>query len=279
MKYTLGIDVGGTTTKIVGFQEETLIGSAKASATDPTASLYGAFGKFTSEHGIGIGDIERVMLTGVGSSFVKEKIYGIPTGIVTEFSSTGLGGLYLSGRESGIVCSIGTGTAFVYADKNSARHLGGTGVGGGTLQGLADKLINVHKFKNIVDMAKEGDLGNIDLRIGDISQSIDSTLDLTMTAANFGNVSDMATKSDLALGIINLVVETISMMAVFAVREREDKNVVLTGTLVTQRLLGDAFRHLSEILDVNFIIPDKAEYATAVGASLAHRRGWEYTEL
>lgn len=279
MNYILGIDVGGTTTKIVGFDGDHLIGTAKVHATDPLASLYGAFGKFTSEHNIKIADIDRVMLTGVGSSFVKDKIFGIPTGCVAEFSSTGLGGLYLSGRESGIVCSIGTGTAFVHADQNRAVHLGGTGVGGGTLQGLADKLINVRKFKNIIEIAKEGDLANIDLRIGDISQHIGSSLDLTMTASNFGNVSDMATKSDLALGIINMVAETIAMMAVFIVRDREDKSVVLTGTLMTQELLRNTFMNLCSVLDVDFIIPENADYATAVGASLAYRLGWDYTEI
>jgi len=280
MKYVLGIDVGSTTTKIVAFQGEKLIGMERVRASDPQASLYGAFGKFTNEHGIAIGDIERIMLTGAGASFIQDRIFGLPTGLATEFSATGLGGLYLSGREKGVVCSVGTGTAFVMADREQAVHLGGTGVGGGTLHGLAGKLIGVTKVQTITDLAKEGDLGNIDLRIGDIShQNIGSTLDLTMTAANFGNISDMATKSDFALGIINLVLETIAMMAVFCVRDLEDKSVVLTGGLVTNEMIRDAFLYMGEVLDVDFIIPENAGFATAVGASLVYRRGWDYAEL
>ncbi|MGI5970267.1 MAG: type II pantothenate kinase [Oscillospiraceae bacterium] len=279
MKYILGIDVGGTTTKIVGFRNGDMVDAIKVSATDPVASLYGAFGKFTSTNMINLTDIERIMVTGVGSSFITKKMFGLPTGLVTEFSATGLGGLYLSGLENGIVCSVGTGTAFVSANKHEAVHLGGTGVGGGTLLGLSGQMINMHSFENIMEAASEGDLSNVDLTIGDISRSIDSTLDLTMTAANFGKVSDKATKADLALGIINLVCETIGMMSVFALRGSEVKQVVLTGTLVTQPLFRKKFEELTKLLGVSFIIPRNAEFATAVGASLAFRHGWSFTEV
>lgn len=279
MKYILGIDVGGTTTKVVGFDNERMIGSTKVQANDPLASLYGAFGKFTTEYDIPLAEIERVMITGVGSSFVKEKIFGIPTGCAPEFSSTGLGGLYLSGLKKAIVCSIGTGTAFVKATCTEALHMGGTGVGGGTLLGLAGQLMNIHNFENIIEMASEGDISNIDLKIGDISKTIGSSLDLTMTAANFGKVSDMASKPDIALGLVNLVCETIGMMAVFAVRGSDDDCVVLTGSLVREPMMCKKFMDLSEMLGIKFIIPQNAEFATAVGASLVYRLGWDYEDI
>lgn len=280
MKHILGIDVGGTTTKIVGFANGQMVGATKVQADDPLASLYGAFGKFTTENDIGLYDIERIMVTGVGSSYITERIFGIPTGCSTEFNSIGLGGLYLSGLKEAIVCSIGTGTAFVDASFDKTAHMGGTGIGGGTLLGLSGLIMNIHSFENVIEMAKDGDLNNIDLKIGEISRSIDSSLDLTMTAANFGNVSDMASKSDIALGILNLICETIGMMAVFAVRgSTEKKKVVLTGTLMTQRLMRKKFNDLTQMLGVEFIVPHNAEFATAVGASLVYSSGWDFTDI
>ena len=71
----IGIDVGGTTTKIVGFREnekgeKELIAPQFVRATDPLTSIYGAFGKFTSENGLELGDIDRILMTGAGSSTV-----------------------------------------------------------------------------------------------------------------------------------------------------------------------------------------------------------------
>ena len=50
MKTIVGIDVGGSTTKIVAFRGESIIEPQLVTATDPITSLYGAFGKFTAEN-------------------------------------------------------------------------------------------------------------------------------------------------------------------------------------------------------------------------------------
>ena len=282
MSIIVGIDVGGSTTKIVGFRGTELLAPGLVKANDPIASIYGGFGRFTSDNGITLSDIDEVRITGVGSTYIGKDIYGIPAVHVNEFLADGLGGLYLSGLGEAVIVSMGTGTAFVYANRARGEYtyLGGTGVGGGTLNGLADRMLGIRSIQHVASLAEEGDLFNVDLRISDITESdIIPTLSGNATASNFGNVSDMATKSDLALGIINMVAETIAMMAVFIVRDREDKSVVLTGTLMTQELLRSTFMNLCSVLDVNFIIPENADYATAVGASLAYRLGWDYTEI
>ena len=75
MSVIIGIDIGGSTTKIVGFgRDKKLIQPMFVRATDPVTSVYGAFGKFTSENGLDIGDIEKVMITGVGSTDKKPDI-------------------------------------------------------------------------------------------------------------------------------------------------------------------------------------------------------------
>ena len=51
-KIVIGIDVGGSTTKIVGFEGARMITPTFVKAGDPIASAYGAFGKFTAENKI-----------------------------------------------------------------------------------------------------------------------------------------------------------------------------------------------------------------------------------
>jgi type II pantothenate kinase len=111
--YIIGIDIGGSTTKICGFKikEKTLIKPFFIKASDQVSSLYGAFGKFTSDNDINLSEIRKIQITGVGSSFISQDIYGIPTQPVGEFEAIGRGGLYLSGLEEAVVVSMGTGTA------------------------------------------------------------------------------------------------------------------------------------------------------------------------
>ena len=74
----IGIDVGGSTTKIVGFRHDastpTLMEPLFVRATDPITSIYGALGRFTSENHLSLSDISRVMMTGVGSSHMNSGI-------------------------------------------------------------------------------------------------------------------------------------------------------------------------------------------------------------
>ena len=69
MKIVIGIDVGISTTKIIGINEEgRVLSPIRIKATDPVTSLYGAFGKYLYDNKIQLGDVEKVMLTGVARS-------------------------------------------------------------------------------------------------------------------------------------------------------------------------------------------------------------------
>ena len=65
MGIVIGIDVGGSTTKIVGIDDKEIRNPMFVKATDPVTSLFGAFGKYLYENDIPLSDIEKVMLTGV----------------------------------------------------------------------------------------------------------------------------------------------------------------------------------------------------------------------
>ncbi len=274
MGVVIGIDVGGSTTKIVGFGKDggghRLMQPLFVRASDAITSIYGAFGRFISENDLALEDIDRVLMTGVGSSYITKPIYSLKSDTVPEFRAIGFGGLYLSGLERAIVVSMGTGTALVCAERGKEpEYLGGTGVGGGTLVGLSKKLIGAEDIDYIDTLSGEGDLSRIDLRIGDITKK-DPGLSMPdhMTAANFGKVSDAAKDADIALGILNMVFETVGMLALFAARAKGIKDIVLTGNLTNVGYAKVAFDGLSSMFGVNFIIPENARFSTVIGTAL-----------
>lgn len=271
----IGIDIGGSTTKIVGFENtdggRRLITPQFVRANDPLTATYGAFGKFTDENHIAISEISKVYMTGVGSSFIKRSLYGIDCVTVPEFNCIGKGGLFLSGLDNALVVSMGTGTALVHAVRDGKmEYLGGTGVGGGTLIGLSKLLIGAEGIDHIVEYAEGGDLGNIDLRIKDMTaKNMKSDLQADMTASNFGNVSDVASKSDIALGIMNMVFETVGMVSVFAARHSGVSDIVLTGNLSSVHGCEAKFEELNRMnYGVHFTIPRYAQYSTVIGCAL-----------
>ncbi len=276
MRTVIGIDVGGSTTKIVGFRSDgsqsRLIAPLFVRATDAVTSVYGAFGKFTMENDLALSDIDRVLMTGVGSSFIDKPIYSLKCEKVSEFKSVGLGGLYLSALDEAIVVSMGTGTALIHAKKSGnstvTEYLGGTGVGGGTLLGLSRKMIGVDDINHFEQLSEGGNLDNIDLRIKDISGDKSFQINEEITASNFGKLSDIANKNDIALGIANMIGETIAMLSVFAARNFDTKTVVLTGNLTTIRAITRVFEGLASSFGVRFLIPEQAQFATVIGAAL-----------
>ncbi len=282
----LGIDVGGSTTKIVGFREaadgtRTLMPPLFVRATDPITSIYGALGRYTTENGLSLSDIRRVMMTGVGSSYLSSPIYSLDCRSVPEFSGVGLGGLYLSGLDEAIIVSMGTGTALVHAKRRAAGgaspdalnadidYLGGTGVGGGTLLGLSKRMLGVDTVEHIEQLCEGGDLSKIDLTIKDITKPGQfSEMSANLTASNFGKLSDLADQRDIALGLSNMVAETVAMMAVFAARGRGVRDIVLIGNLTRISPIRRVFEGLEQSFGVRFIIPENASFGTVIGAAL-----------
>ena len=86
----IGIDVGGSTTKIVGIDKGCVKYPLFVKANDPVTSLFGAFGKYLYDNSIPLSDVEQVVMTGVGSSYVKQPLYGLPTARTDEFMANGL---------------------------------------------------------------------------------------------------------------------------------------------------------------------------------------------
>ena len=74
MGIVIGIDVGISTTKIVGIKNGAVVAPIRISANDPVTSLYGAFGKYLYDNKIELSDVEQVMMTGVGSAYIEKPV-------------------------------------------------------------------------------------------------------------------------------------------------------------------------------------------------------------
>ena len=277
MSVILGIDIGGSTTKIVGLRRDgSTIAMHRVQAQDPITSLYGALGNFLFTNSLALADVSRIVLTGVGASYVEGDIYGIPTEKVEEFTAVGVGGLALSGQEKAVVVSMGTGTAFIWAEKGKeVRHLCGSGVGGGTLAGLCSRLCGTRQYDQIVKLAQEGDINHIDLTVGDITRNSHPSLPLDITAANFGNISDAATPGDFAAGAVNMVLQSIGTTAVMACRACGCETVVLTGFMSNLPQAEECFALFTRLHGIRFVTPEHATFATSIGAALCSFRDGE----
>ncbi len=180
----IGIDIGSTTTKAVSLEDGKVVKKISTRAEDAITSASGAFGKIILENGIRMTDIKRIMITGAGATKIEGELFGIPTEKVNEITAIGIGGMYLSGQDNIVIANIGTGTAIIEAQRDRIIHLGGSGVGGGTILGLAKKLLSLSDFKDIMKLAEEGKLDPVDLLLEDIMITDFSFLGKKSTASN-----------------------------------------------------------------------------------------------
>lgn len=126
-------------------------------AEDQVTSLYGALGNYLTSNGLSLGDVRRVVLTGVGASYVDGDVFGLPTCRVDEFQASGTGALALSRSILRRSCDDGYRHRLLWAEAGKeVRHLCGSGIGGGTLGGLCRKLVGMERFYQIKKLAAPG---------------------------------------------------------------------------------------------------------------------------
>ncbi len=262
----VGIDIGGSTTDAV-ILENGSIRVVTIEANDPVAAAAGALGKIVGDVGINLSDIECVAATGAGSRALGEQLFGRPVVKVNEFTAIGVGGTTLAQKNRALVVSLGTGTAIVSVNQGEIRHVSGTGVGGGTLLGLAKHMLGVSGLDTLEAMASRGDLHHVDLSVRDIAGGPIGDLPPGTTAANFGKVSSDATQDDKALAIMNMIVEVIGVLAIASARACDQTDIVLTGKLTRIFRFMQNRRKLEFVFGRGMVIPEHADYATAIGAA------------
>lgn len=272
-KIVIGIDVGISTTKIVGVNADgVVISPIRIKATDPITSLYGAFGKYLHDNKVRLEDVEHVMLTGVGAAYIDEDIYGLPTSKSEEFVADGLGARYESKLDRMIVVSMGTGTSLVKCEGDDIRHIGGIGIGGGTLAGLSRIMLKTDDIKQIAALAMEGDITKINLLIGDISAHPLPGLPMSATASLFSNAKANATREDIAIGLIHMVLQSIGSGSILSSLGSGIKNFVMIGNLTLLPQCREVYSAMEKLYGVHFRIPKYSEFCTAIGAALNYYR-------
>ena len=272
-KIVIGIDVGISTTKIVGIDEKGMVISPiRIKATDPITSLYGAFGKYLHDNKIKLDEIEHVMLTGVGAAYIDEHIYGLPTSKSEEFIADGLGAKYESKLDRMIVVSMGTGTSLVKCDGENIKHIGGIGIGGGTLAGLSRIMLKTDDIKQITNLAKDGDVSKINLLIKDISAKPLPGLPMSAVASLFSNAKTNASREDIAKGLIWMVLQCIGSATILSSLESGIKDFVLIGNLSLLPVCREVYPAMEKVYGVRFHVPKYSEFCTAIGAALDYKR-------
>lgn len=273
MSIVIGIDAGISSTKIIGIENgKRIMQPMSISCSDSTAAIYGALGNYLMQMGgISLESIEQVMLTGVGAKGVKSNILDCSTSYVDEFKANGLGARFDSGLDHMIVVSMGSGTSLVRVDGDDITHIGGIGMGGGTLLGLSKLLLNTSNINEVAEMASDGYPDLVNLRICDIcDDNIDGLL-REATASLFANVlNNTPSKNDIAAGIVHMVLETIGSAAVLSQTNGGFKDFVLIGKLTELVSCRYIFPMLEDLYQVKFHIPKYAPYCTALGAALSY---------
>ena len=277
MSIILGIDAGISSTKIIGIENGKRIMSPIAITSSNTmASIYGAVGSYLQENKTSLGDIEHIMVTGIGGRELKGPIHDCPTSYVDEFKANGLGARFQSGLDSFIVVSMGTGTSLVRVDGDEITHIGGIGMGGGTLLGLSRILLGVTDIQELHSMVNPfGDADRVNLTINDITDAdIDGLIGMA-TASLFGKAQDYKpSQCDIAAGLIHMVFETIGSCAVLSQINGGLKDFVLIGgltELVDSDIYDKVIYRLEQLYHVNIHIPKEARFCTALGAVLSYK--------
>ncbi|RLI41105.1 hypothetical protein DRO64_08005 [Candidatus Bathyarchaeota archaeon] len=263
----VGLDVGAYLTKGVLMENNRIIKKSLILTDEKAESALKTLKVLLDER---LDSVRAVGISGGGSRKVKRDLLGLPTVKVNEIQAIGLGGLMLSKREEALIVNAGTGTAIVAAYEAGKRiiHVGGTGVGGGTLLGLSMRMLGSCDFPEIEKLAINGDPGKVDLRVSDIVGGSIGIVPSEATASNFGRIKAEASREDVAAGIFNMVCQVIGVVGAMAAKAYGLSNsVVVTGGLTRSKLASEIIWDAMRLFGIEPLIPENGEYCTAIGAA------------
>jgi len=190
---------------------------------------------------------------------------------VDEPTATAVGGLREAAPTPAIVVSLGTGTGIVLADPpNAPQRLVGSGIGGGTLLGLAKMLLGTTDVATIGELSRRGNVARCDLTVGDILGGGVGPVPAEATAAHFARVARPGAEpprpEDLAAALINLVGQSALRLAFEAARFHAARSIVLLGHVLDVPGFRDAIERIP-LLDRSYVrIVTDPGFAVARGA-------------
>ena len=264
-----GIDVGASTTKGVILGKTGIMHKCFIETSNGKSSAMRVF-KILLSHIDDVSVIQRVAVSGCYSRMIGKTLLGVPAQKVDEITATGIGGLLLSGKRQALIVSVGTGTAIIAALDGGKKlnHVGGTGVGGGTVMGLASKMLGINDFKALEILASKGNANKVDLTVGDIVGGPVGIVPADATASNLARLDNKTLPEDVAAGIFNLVSQVVGVVSVLAAKSCNlDEDMVFVGRLVQSPLVSNIVSQTAKMFGLKAFVPENGEYCTALGAT------------
>lgn len=233
MMTTIGIDAGGTLTK-VAYQDDA---GALQVQHYPSTQL-ARVAAFINAHP----EIETIGMTGGRAEQLNALLDDQrPLYFLVEFEAT-LRGVneQLKQQNSNlarcIITNIGSGTSIHYKNGDAYQRVSGTGIGGGTLVGLSALMTGEYDYHTIAEHAKTGNRKKVDLMVADIFEGMEvpAPLDPDLTASNFGKVGLKSPrdyeKADLLATTMGLVGEVVSTLSIQLAEQYQVEHIVYIGT-------------------------------------------------
>ena len=267
----IGIDKGASAVKLAAVDGDnvlflkTLVGDER-----PLRDLYF---EFLSENVLGEAQVEQIAVTGVGAEKAFFEGVTVPVTTVPEIMATGVGGTTLADVSNAVVVSIGTGTSLVLVRDGGCAHIGGSGIGSGTLRGLSRKMFGQQDTRELFKLSESGNRLTVDLTVGDLFSGTD-TLPPDLTASNLAKAADGASEEDWAMAVVNMILEVAGSHAALACRAYGIDTVIVTGGISAAKRSKEVYDNFSRLYHLNYIVPEYSAYATAIGAAeIAKRHG------
>ncbi|MFH0971522.1 MAG: hypothetical protein V1835_03050, partial [Candidatus Micrarchaeota archaeon] len=188
---------------------------------------------------------------------------------VGEIGAIAEGAKFLTGKEKFVVVNVGTGTPFVFVDGKKSEHIAGTGIGGGTLEGLARLLLNA-EVTELEKIAKNGNHG-LDLTVFDLVRRKMGKLPPETTASNFGKAMNAPKikNEDVAASLLKMVGEILGVMGVLAIKGKGCEEIIFTGRVIDENATIRARIDAAvKLFGGRAIFPENAKYCTAIGAAI-----------
>ncbi len=272
----IGLDLGATLTKAAVARERTplsdvetiLFPAGDAAALDAFVARY---------------ETPFLAATGAGARRYARRLSGrLPVVLADEFVAWGLGEeALLAGADfvpsrPHLLVSLGTGTSILRVARDGrVLRAGGTGLGGGTFQGLGRLLLGESDHEKLSSLAAQGDRRKVDLLVGDLYGEGEIPLSGDLTAANLGRISSSDPR-DLAHAVVGLIGENVALLAGALAQQdggRPPLDIVYAGTtLRSNPALREVLVCVSSLSGATARFLPGGEFAGAVGALASARR-------
>lgn len=273
MTTRIGIDAGGTLTKIAYWDEKKEMSFHKF----PSSDLNAVKDWLDTNH-----SLASICLTGGRAEQLKKYLSSkneIP--YIVEFDATMNGVMYqlkeeVISSDSAIIANIGTGTSIHIMQGDTHSRIGGTGVGGGTLLGLGSALTGINDYKDTIELSKEGKRSSIDILVSDIYQHNKLPIKGSLTASNFGGITlkseEARNHSDLLAGVQGIIGEVVATLCIQAADAHQVEDIIYIGsTLEENELLQQIIESYTVLKEKKPIFLEKHGYSGAIGALLENK--------